>query len=306
MILCAFTQFLGGFEVCTLKTLSCFFLLKTWIDPAPNCPNMPSWFVVSLLPCWFLYPWVRLLLQKGTAKHCLCVASLAWSMAIGPQLAILLWQQDWLSWHQLIYTWFWPPALVPDFVLGCCMAGLVHHNPPAVEIGWLGDFAIMILLGSCMLIPVPEAPPDWAGPQQWRPGHYVAWEQLFARLSAPFLCIFLYCTYSGGSLIARLLSHGTLVTLGRYTLEVYLLQMPMHDFFLWTRAPGARGLWRGLPWTPEVFWFYLLLLWVVCGFFVEYVAEPLNQWVKRASSIWIGKQLSEFGQYEPLQFASVS
>ena len=109
-------------------------------------------------------------------------------------------------------------------------------------------------------------------------------------------------------MIARLLSHGTLVTLGRYTLEVYLLQMPLHDFFLWTRAPGARGLWRGLPWTPEVFWFYLLLLWTTCGLFVEFMAEPLNQRVKSLSSTRahvatsLSSEQSRLPQYEQLQF----
>lgn len=305
MTLCALTQLLGGFEVCTPKTLSCFFLMKTWIDPTPNCPNMPSWFVVSLLPCWFLYPWLRLLLLKTTsARQCLCFCALAWLLAIGPQFSMLLWQQNWLSWNQLIYTWFWPPALVPDFVLGCCVARMVHHNPPTVHVSWLGDFAMIVLLCACMLVPVPEPPADWAGPEQWRPGHYVAWEQLFARLSAPFLGVFLYCTYNGGSLMTRLLSHRTLVSLGRYTLEVYLLQMPLHDFFLWTRAPGAEGLWRGLPWTSEVFWFYLLLLLAACAFFVEILAEPLNQRVKSLSAAWVGKPLSRLQQYEPLQFDS--
>jgi len=308
MTLCALTQLLGGFDICTPKTLSCFFLLKTWYDPTPNCPNMPSWFVVSLLPCWILYPGVRLLLRGTSAKHCLCFALLAWLLAIGPQLSMLMWKRTWLSWNQFIFTWFWPPALVPDFVLGSCMAALVHHSPPTAKVGWLGDVAMVLLLCACMLVPVPEPPADWGGPDQWRPGHYVAWEQLSARLSAPFLCTFLYCTYSGGSMIARLLSHGTLVTLGRYTLEVYLLQMPLHDFFLWTRAPGARGLWRGLPWTPEVFWFYLLLLWTTCGLFVEFMAEPLNQRVKSLSSTRahvatsLSSEQSRLPQYEQLQF----
>lgn len=104
--------------------------------------------------------------------------------------------------------------------------------------------------------------------------------------------------------MTRLLSHRTLVSLGRYTLEVYLLQMPLHDFFLWTRAPGAEGLWRGLPWTSEVFWFYLLLLLAACAFFVEILAEPLNQRVKSLSAAWVGKPLSRLQQYEPLQFDS--
>ncbi|CAK9090930.1 unnamed protein product [Durusdinium trenchii] len=317
MVLCALTQWSGTItdankfsramtdtDTCFFLESSCFLLSKTWVDPTPNCPNMPSWFVVSLLPCWFLYPWMKFLPQAGSsAKHCMCLAFTLWCLAIGPQLCILFWQRSWLKWNQLIFTWFWPPALMPDFMLGCCIASIVHHNPPRAEVGWIGDIAIVVLVCACMVVPVPTTPEDWAGPDQWRPGHYVAWEQLFARLSAPFLCTFLYCTasQSGGSLTASLLSHKTLVSLGRYTLEVYLLQMPLHDFFLWTRAPGAQGLWQGLPWTPEVFWFYLLLLWVSCVMFVEFLAEPLNRKIKDRSLNWVGKSLSQLCMLEHQQ-----
>ncbi|CAJ1414517.1 unnamed protein product [Effrenium voratum] len=293
MVLCVLTQLLGGFNVWTTKTLSCFLLLKTWIDPMPNCPNMPSWFVVSLLPCWLVYPCVGYLLRGSSTKFQLCLALASWSAAIGPQLCILCVQKSWLHWGQVAFTWFWPPALMPDFVLGACMAAMVRHNPPSKQVAWFGDIAMLVIVLACMLVPVPVPPPDWAGPSQWRPGHYIAWEQLFARLSAPFLCVFLYCTHHGDTLATRLLSHKTLVSLGRYTLEVYLLQMPLHDFFLWTRAPGAQGLWRGLPWTPEVFWCYLLVLWTTCGLFVEFVAEPLNQRVRAVSSSWVGRTLWE-------------
>ncbi|CAE7607569.1 unnamed protein product [Symbiodinium sp. CCMP2456] len=306
MVLCTVTLWLGGFEVWSFNTLSCFLLIKTWIDPEPNCPNMPSWFLVSMLPSWLLYPMFRPMLgwNRSMGGH-VCLAVTAWCFAIVPQLCLMLSRGAWLEWTEFTFTWFWPPALLPDFMLGACVAALVLRKPPCAAVGWIGDLSMLSLLLTCTLVPVPERPPDWGGPSQWRPGHYIAWEQLSARLSAPFLCTFIYYTSNGNSLLARILSQKILVRLGRYTLEVYLLQTAVHDLFLWIRAPGAGGLWPGLPWTPQVFLLYLCVLWLLCAAFAETVAEPLTSKVKTFSAHWVGRTLSQCCEERRQQYQQV-
>ncbi|CAE8720182.1 unnamed protein product, partial [Polarella glacialis] len=309
MGLCALLQWLIGLQLLSWKTAGCFAFVKTWVDPMPDCPNMPSWFVAALLPSWLLYPFVlHPLLAESAGKgfsFYLWLSLLCWLLAIGPQLCLMSRNVGWLDWEQFKYVWFWPPAQMPDFALGACIAALVRVAPPSRTAGRLGDLVISTLVLVCLVAPVPEPPADWTGPSDWRLGHYIAWEQLAARLSAPLLGFFLYCSAGGESVVARLLSHGTLVSLGNYTLEIYLLQMPLHDVFLWLRPPGGSGLWKGLPWNREVFGFFLTVLVLLCGLFVEFVAEPLNQSVKTCTSSWAGHTLPELlrstrRRYQPL------
>eukprot|EP00930_Biecheleria_cincta_P002101 TRINITY_DN103146_c0_g1_i1.p1 TRINITY_DN103146_c0_g1~~TRINITY_DN103146_c0_g1_i1.p1 ORF type:complete len:444 (-),score=40.15 TRINITY_DN103146_c0_g1_i1:160-1314(-) len=297
MVGCVFFQWYGGVNIWTSRTLGCFLFSKSWFDPMPDCPDMPSWFVASLMPSWLLYPFILQPVltaseQRFHGSH-LYLALVAWLFAIGPQLCLIFQRSDWLAWEQVKYTWFWPPALLPDFALGACMSVLVQKSRPGKLAALFGDIAMCFLLITCLLVPIPKPPADWAGPSQWRPGHYIGWEQLAARLSAPLMCLFIYGSSGGGSCLGHMLSHQTLVALGGYTLEVYLLQMPLHDIFLWLRPAGGGGLWRGLPWTVEVFQFYVVLLWLSCGLFVEFVAEPLNQSVRRCTASWADKSLSQ-------------
>lgn len=238
----------------------------------------------ALLPSWIIYPLITKHVMASFSRrpigHILAFGTVLWLASIGPTLALMAWNHSWLSWKQVQLTWFWPGAQLPDFALGACVALLVQRCPPPPLAGYLADLALAALILACLLVPVPTVPFDWDGPRNWRPGHYMRWEQLSARSSAPLIAAFLYFSSGEGSssLAVRILSHPALVALGAYTLEVYLFQAPLHDAFLELKTSG--GVWRGLPEGPEVYVAYLLALWLIAGVFVESVAEPLRRLVQ--------------------------
>lgn len=277
-------QWFASAPLATLHNFMCFLFLKTWIEPRPDCPDMASWFVCSMLPCWLLYPLVtRPLLRRARGVLPLLAVAL-WCLAIGPSLALMAARGGWLSWRGVQVTWFWPPALLPDFALGACCAELARERPASALLARLGDAALALALLLCLLLPIPSAPEGWRGPAIWRPGHYVRWDQLSARAAAPLLALWLYASASGRSAIAARLSHPGLTALGAHAMEVYLFQLPLHDVFLWLRPPA--GPWRGLPWTCDVFLAYLALLWCVAGLFGGFVADPLEGYVKAKAATW--------------------
>lgn len=281
-----FLLWCGHFEVASWRTLACLFFVQGWAEPAPSCPNMPTWYVDALLPSWLLYPLVT---QPALAAAStlplpvfLALGVGLWLAAAGPSLALMAFSSSWLSWRQVTFTWFWPPAQLADFALGAFVAAAVRRMPPPRAAGILADVAITGLLLACFFAPLPEKPEGWDGPAQWRPGHYMCWEQLTGRGSAPLLAAFLYgCCGRGGksSCAASVLSHKALVALGSYTLEVYLFQAPLRSAFIWIAPPfkKATWLWPGFEWGPDVFFAYLLLLWLLSGLFAELVAQPLQR-----------------------------
>jgi peptidoglycan/LPS O-acetylase OafA/YrhL len=264
------------------STLSCLLFVKTWFDPEPDCPNGPTWFVAALLPSWLIYPLItRRVLDRLDSPHglgLLCVA--LWLAAIGPQLAMVLWDGDWLTWNEVKQTWFWPPAQLADFALGAGVSALTQRVPPSILAGRIADALVTLVLVVCLLCPVAPTPSGWDGPV-FRPGHYIAWDALSGRLAAPALGVFLYGSVSGGCSTARLLAHPALVALGVYALEVYLLQTPVHDLFVWCKDV------LHLPQESiEVFILYLLVLWSLSAVYVHNLADPANKWLRRATEDW--------------------
>lgn len=287
MCLSLLLSWVNSDPIFTWHNAMCFLFVKPWLDPMPDCPDMPTWFVAALLPSWLLYPLVTQQIvfaacQRGWLHY---LTFLLWLLAAGPSLLLLAWRGSWLTWEQVTYTWFWPPAQLADFGLGVCVAVAVRQAPPGKKGGILADVAFLSILAICVLLPVPSVPEGWTGPSWWQPGHYMRWDQLTARFSAPMLMAWLYYSIGGGSCSARLLGSPGLVALGSYSLEVYLFQTPLRDGLRWLEAPQG-ALWQGLPWTNEVFIAYLLVLWFTSGFFVELIAGPATQRLRQRVAAW--------------------
>jgi len=294
MILMCLYGLIGGSPVPFGRSISCFIFVKAWYDPMPDCPNVATWFVASLIPAWLLYPvFLQPFLARASERpprRLQILTCTAWVASILPMLFLMVANRHWLSWHQVLFTYYWPPAQLADFTLGSCVAALAKKLPPSSpRSGARADAAIGIVLLTCLLMPLPGVPPDWDGPKTWRPGHWMQWEQLSARLASPFLAAFLYFSMKSGSRVAALLSHPSLVSLGEYTLEVYLFQAPVRNLFIWLSPPAP--MWKGLRWGAEVFVAYLLVLWIVAGVFVEHVSKPVQAKVSSATSAWDGMHL---------------
>eukprot|EP00928_Gymnodinium_smaydae_P013235 TRINITY_DN14845_c0_g2_i1.p1 TRINITY_DN14845_c0_g2~~TRINITY_DN14845_c0_g2_i1.p1 ORF type:complete len:476 (-),score=103.56 TRINITY_DN14845_c0_g2_i1:3-1346(-) len=296
MLLCLFFWGFGSFfgngkSIMNLDNLGCLLFVRAWVNPDPSCPNAPTWFITACLPSWLLYPLLtqRVLraVTSGAGLLLLCVAF--WLAAIAPQLLLLLLQESWLSWDQVKLTWFWPPAQLADFALGCALAALLRRAPPSAAASRLADLALAAVLLVCLLAPVVDTPDDWTGPV-FRPGHYMAWDALSGRLAAPLLAAWIYFGAAAEScaLSVRCLSHPVLVGLGAYTLEVYLLQTPLHDAFTWTK--DALQL---TPESTEVFVFYMLLLWFLSALLVDTVSTPADKWLRAAAERRWGSETGE-------------
>lgn len=310
----------AGTNVATLEVLGCFFFVKGWAKPAPSCPDMPTWYVDAIVPCWLLYPVLtrRLLANAATQPHrCFALLGAAlWLLAIGPGLVAMAASGRWLRWHEVVLFWFWPPTQLADFALGALVAAALQGRAGAGAVGAAAgsgraadsrgcgagaaaDSAIAALLLASALLPVPEVPTDWDGPPAWRPGHYVSWEAFTGRLAAPLLATFLYCSGDGGggSRVAAFLAHPVLVALGSCTLEVYLFQAPLRDLLLWLAPPAPpplQHLWPGLHWSGEVFLAYVVVLWGLAALFAQLVAEPLQRRLQAATEHWEGMPLGWF------------
>merc|ERR1712007_248718 len=109
------------------------------------------------------------------------------------------------------------------------------------------------------------------------------------RLASPLLALWIYCIcgVNTGSVTAQFLSHGLLVSAGAYTLEVYVLQTPLHALFIWTEST----LWLPAE-STEVFVLYIWLLWVLCVIFVDKCATPADKWLRDVTSDWADQPLS--------------
>jgi len=320
MFICLFWEWYGGKAIFTLNNLGCLLFIRNWIDPTPDCPNSPTWFIAATIPSWLIYPLLtrRLLHAVNSLSGLLKLCCGLWVFALGPQLLLIIFQGHWLTWQQVAITWFWPGAQVADFALGCGIAALVRYKPPDVifshfsrrglelelemveegevsvagkKMEWLVPLIadLVFLFGFLVIffVPVAKEPDGWTGPRE-RPGHFMAWDALFARLSVPWLSLWIYCSSSkvgADSVSARFFSHPILVGLGAYTLDVYLMQTPLHDVFTWTRS--TLFLTED---SVEVFMLYVFLLWFLSIAMVDLVVAPADKWLRMKTEDWTNRR----------------
>ncbi|CAJ1457965.1 unnamed protein product [Effrenium voratum] len=171
----------------------------------------------------------------------------------------LCWHWYWaqggtVSWAQFSTSFMWPPAQVADFGLGVLAAelGKGEHDFRLWK-ALIADLAFAASAAAVMLLPVPGT-------------HAECQEDHNALLShgcSLAIAVFIYGSQHG-SCVAHLLSHPALVALGKYSFEVYLFQWPLQAVL--------RQLLGQWPFEPDVFMGFLLLLWLLAGLYVEYVA----------------------------------
>ena len=252
--------------------LSCFGFVAHWIRPSTWCPAPPSWTIEALIPSWLLYPFLRRLLERIDAQHgsgaLLLSALLVYLVSFGPLFALYLHQGYQLTWGQYATDFMWPPAQLGDFAIGVITA-ICSQKDESSE-GWIGkavlaDVSLLACVGLVLFLPPPATHAECEANSS----------ALLTHGLALAIAAFIYGSRKGG-ICAFFLSHPALVSLGKYSFEVYLFQWPLLAMF--------RQLCQQWPLAPDAFMAFLLLLWLVAGTYVEVLAPLINVGVRRLAA----------------------
>lgn len=242
----------------------CALLVEPWRSPNRWCPDGQSWTVAALAPSWLAYPvfYDPFLYERS---HLIIVAL---ALAILPSCVALLFLSGRLdagayfnhSPHTALYLW--PPAQMPDFLLGCVSAELAARST-RTRTAHMADGAFLLIALAVLVVPNPAL--DYRAHA----------EILFDHGLAPLFALFLWAAArdaSNGSKAARVFAHATLASLGTCSFEVYLFQWPVHTIFV--------GL--GLPTTAaENFVAFALVLYALAALYEHYVERPYVRWLRR-------------------------
>lgn len=273
--------------------------------PGNWCPSGPSWFVFALLPAWLLYPLFRAavtaLEERGGALALLGLAAALYCVSFGPTLFLFLSQGYNVTFAQRAAMMYYPHVQLADFAIGILAAAgarrhrcqdshrqdlpdrcggevaLVAHieSPAWLEsgeendkpdrrarrCGWLADACAALVVGGLCLVPTACPPHGFCQNDRY------GWEPLLDHGFALAIAGFLYgsATARGRCVMANVLSHRTLVELGKLSFEVYIFQEPVHQAFQLLADTRA----------PEAFMAYLLFLFAFAALYDKYVQTPL-------------------------------
>ena len=277
LVVLAVPAYRSSFMPSAWTIFSCFTFVAHWIRPSTWCPAPPSWTIEALIPSWLLYPFLRELVERVDAKHGRCAllmtTVLVHLVSFGPLYALYIQQGQQLTWGQYATGFMWPPAQLGDFAIGvitafCCQ----KEDDQKRDEGWsavakavLADLSLLLCAGLVLLLPVPLTHAECETNSN----------ALLTHALALPIALFMYGSRKGG-LGAYFLSHKALVSLGKYSFEVYLFQWPLLAIF--------RQLCQQWPLAPDTFMAFLLLLWLVAGLYVEAIAPVITDVVRSFSA----------------------
>ncbi|CAK9053819.1 Hypothetical protein SCF082_LOCUS29287 [Durusdinium trenchii] len=270
LVVLAVEEYRDSFLPSISTLLGCFGFVQHWIRPATWCPAPPSWTIEALLPSWLLYPFLRILVARleGRPGALVMWMLVVYAISFGPLLSLYLLQDGHLNWGQFATTFMWPPAQLPDFALGVLASELSAALPSCSGCsGWcramLGDAALLGFAAAVVMLPSPSTHAECQTDSN----------VLLTHGGSLAIALFIFGSASG-SCLAYVLRHPALVSLGKYSFEVYLFQWPLQALF--------RRLCR-FP-TPETFMAFLLLLWLLSGLYVEFIAAPLTRCLRSVNT----------------------
>eukprot|EP00928_Gymnodinium_smaydae_P043402 TRINITY_DN29083_c0_g1_i1.p1 TRINITY_DN29083_c0_g1~~TRINITY_DN29083_c0_g1_i1.p1 ORF type:complete len:456 (+),score=96.94 TRINITY_DN29083_c0_g1_i1:79-1368(+) len=259
--------------------LGCYAFVEPWATPSGDCPNGRTWSLAWLLPSWLLYPFTRKGLQALEARSATCsialLGLLLWISTLGPALLSpqrQLGSGGSLRRHESL--WCFMDGLV-DFALGCVAASLARRYAARAEsekagaqwlLGSLADAAALAILFGCLFCPGPEPAYDATD----------GWELCLRRCCSLLFALFLYASSCPGveSCTTRVLRHEALVSLGLYSFEACMFQWPLHETYA-SLGDLAFSQFRHNK-NAEGFFFFFITLWVLAGYFVEFVLPSLQ------------------------------
>ena len=213
--------------------------------------------------------------------------------------------------------YFWPPAQLLDFAIGCAVAEAVRRRRQQQEaLAWARRVVCVPTqapsrLGSGdqeedeqLLTGASRGVSRRADSYFYAPraalvdllavlmlvivlafpssGYRVGWEPLFDHGLIPLYVVVTYAATSRPeaeppSLLERLLSHPAIVCLGSCAFPVFLFQSPLKNLFRALELPVQQG--------PGNFLFYAALLWLLSSLYSEHVETRLAAWLQKATAI---------------------
>jgi peptidoglycan/LPS O-acetylase OafA/YrhL len=203
--------------------------LEAWFPSLALTWNLPAWSVSVELAFYLVFPLLARLLLARPPRARLAIAALAWATSLALTIAYVLLDPD----RRVIgpdseatfidALKFWPPARLPEFVFGVALGAL--YSPSWRVPRWLGPLALglIVVVPASRLVPYPVL-------------HNAALLPAFGAL------LVAVAAARGG--VARALSHGALVQLGRSGYAVYILQMPLMYLVMLLTNAGLIA-WQG-------------------------------------------------------------
>jgi len=182
---------------------------------------------------------------------------------------------------------FFPPAQVPDFMIGVVTAALAKRHAAGVGDArpgdrvdeqepkfarlrpLLADVSLLVMGALVLFLPAVHENCQADGSP----------DLLFDHCFAPLIALYLYGSSVGsGGVLSRLLRHDVLVAFGNYSFEVYLFQWPVMFVFR-----SQLGLKLTDKFGPETFFCFFLVTVLVSGFYADWIAPPLLKIIRDAA-----------------------
>lgn len=272
--------------------LPCALFLPNWIAD-DRCPNPSTWTVGVMLTCWLFYPLMQLLVRAvevhGRARGLLTLGAACIIFGHLP-FALLTRGEDEVNVPgSSRFRWYAPPMWFGTFVVGSVAAALTRlrtRQRGSAELAAAGDY------------PIPQdSSPRWHGMVSDCAAvafvlcvyHQYANSRFLLEHFGPFVvyiasqvltivaaATFISFSSSPHSLCGRLVSHPALVSLGGYSLSVYLWQEPIFRLLL---ALLGCNFFRYTSGTLLL----IGIVYVFAGCFTVYVELPLIRKLRAAT-----------------------
>lgn len=243
-------------------------LLQAWWPPLVFSWNTPGWSISVEAFFYIALPFLAFPLARLQRQWQLIAAILA-LCAWGTASTLFCWAHgldarvgSFDNWSN--FAAFNPLMRLPEFVIGMATGRLfaLQHQAPNK---WLADAAVVLGLGATMLMVVQPLPTIFKhGP-----------------LLAPFFALAIWGLANQG-LLARLLGLKPLVTLGDASYSLYILQVPVLDW--WFQVQGEVS---GVPHALALQMRYVGILIVLSLIAHRVVEMPMQRLLRKRYDAWV-------------------